>query len=105
MNERAKKKAGLRRPFLLPWCPRRDSNPHDFRRYHLKVVRLPIPPRGPETAARLRRAIETYSGTFGVAGCSPVAAGCSVGTAPGESGWAGASVSVTLSGALRTWTT
>src|SRR5690349_8774742 len=28
------------------WCPRRDSNPHDSRRYHLKVVRLPIPPRG-----------------------------------------------------------
>ena len=28
------------------WCPRRDSNSHAFRRYHLKVVCLPIPPRG-----------------------------------------------------------
>ena len=28
------------------WCPRGDSNPHDLRRYHLKVVRLPIPPPG-----------------------------------------------------------
>src|SRR5690606_34770918 len=28
------------------WCPRGDSNPHDSRRYHLKVVRLPIPPPG-----------------------------------------------------------
>ncbi len=27
------------------WCGRRDSNSHTFRRYHLKVVRLPIPPR------------------------------------------------------------
>src|SRR3546814_7938086 len=28
------------------WCPRGDSNPHDRSRYHLKVVRLPIPPPG-----------------------------------------------------------
>src|SRR5690242_5660728 len=28
------------------WCPRGDSNPHALRRYHLKVVRLPIPPPG-----------------------------------------------------------
>src|SRR5690554_4321656 len=28
------------------WCPRGDSNPHDLSRYHLKVVRLPIPPPG-----------------------------------------------------------
>src|SRR5690606_28041604 len=28
------------------WCPRGDSNPHSSRRYHLKVVRLPIPPPG-----------------------------------------------------------
>src|SRR5690606_19697845 len=28
------------------WCPRGDSNPYDSRRYHLKVVRLPIPPPG-----------------------------------------------------------
>ena len=28
------------------WCPRGDSNPYDLSRYHLKVVRLPIPPPG-----------------------------------------------------------
>src|SRR4249919_3240788 len=28
------------------WCPKGDSNPHDLSRYHLKVVRLPIPPSG-----------------------------------------------------------
>jgi hypothetical protein len=27
------------------WCGRKDSNLHEFPRYHLKVVRLPIPPR------------------------------------------------------------
>ena len=27
------------------WCDREDSNFHASRRYHLKVVRLPIPPR------------------------------------------------------------
>ena len=27
------------------WCRRRDSNSNGFPRYHLKVVRLPIPPR------------------------------------------------------------
>src|SRR5690606_12560267 len=31
---------------LLEWCPRGDSNPYDLSRYHLKVVRLPIPPPG-----------------------------------------------------------
>ena len=31
---------------LQHWCPKGDSNPHDLRRYHLKVVRLPIPPSG-----------------------------------------------------------
>src|SRR5690606_13253119 len=31
---------------VLHWCPRGDSNPYDSRRYHLKVVRLPIPPPG-----------------------------------------------------------
>lgn len=30
----------------LNWCPRGDSNPYDLRRYHLKVVRLPVPPPG-----------------------------------------------------------
>src|SRR4249919_3472609 len=40
--------AGLdrRRLSCCVWCPRGDSNPHDLRRYHLKVVRLPIPPPG-----------------------------------------------------------
>ncbi len=28
------------------WCPRGDSNSHDFRRHPLKMVCLPIPPRG-----------------------------------------------------------
>ncbi len=31
---------------LFHWCPRGDSNPYDLRRYHLKVVRLPVPPPG-----------------------------------------------------------
>ena len=30
---------------LRVWCGREDSNLHALRRYHLKVVRLPIPPR------------------------------------------------------------
>ncbi len=35
------------RPKTRPedWCGREDSNLHEFPRYHLKVVRLPIPPR------------------------------------------------------------
>ena len=47
------KNRAMARFFVVPgdsgmfnWCPRGDSNPHDFRRYHLKVVRLPIPPPG-----------------------------------------------------------
>jgi hypothetical protein len=35
-----------RRGGFLCWCPKEDSNLHDLRRYHLKVVRLPIPPSG-----------------------------------------------------------
>ena len=31
---------------LCKWCPREDSNLHALRRYHLKVVRLPISPPG-----------------------------------------------------------
>src|SRR5580692_10383167 len=30
---------------FMPWCARRDSNPHDFTHCHLKAARLPIPPR------------------------------------------------------------
>src|SRR5690606_6439174 len=40
-------RAGRDRPARrFVWCPRGDSNPHDRSRYHLKVVRLPIPPPG-----------------------------------------------------------
>src|SRR5271165_4629766 len=35
-----------RREFQIEsWCGRRDSNPHDLRRWNLNPVRLPIPPR------------------------------------------------------------
>jgi hypothetical protein len=35
-------------PASLPrWCGRRDLNPHDFHRWNLNPVRLPIPPRPP----------------------------------------------------------
>ena len=37
------------------WCPRGDSNPHDLSRYHLKVVRLPIPPPGQFPRLRAER--------------------------------------------------
>ena len=30
---------------ISSWCGRENSNFHALRRYHLKVVRLPIPPR------------------------------------------------------------
>ena len=40
----------------LPWCARRDSNPHDVTHCHLKAARLPIPPRALGRSARnLRR--------------------------------------------------
>jgi hypothetical protein len=29
---------------LKKWCGQEDSNLHGLPRYHLKVVRLPIPP-------------------------------------------------------------
>ena len=32
--------------FVLYWCPGGDSNSHAIRRYHLKIVCLPIPPPG-----------------------------------------------------------
>src|SRR5690606_32072274 len=28
------------------WCPGRDSNPHSFRHYPLKIACLPVPPPG-----------------------------------------------------------
>ena len=40
------------------WCGRRDSNPHDFRRWNLNPVRLPIPPRPPEKVLRAQLSAE-----------------------------------------------
>ena len=34
--------------FISDWCPGGDSNSHAIRRYHLKIVCLPIPPPGHE---------------------------------------------------------
>ena len=83
------------------WCPREDSNLHGFRRYHLKVVRLPIPPPGlifsvlPVSAFRLGRFRLARAGSppacrsAGVAaGLSPDAAGAAVGcgTSPSAGG-------------------
>ena len=31
---------------FINWCPRPDSNRHDFRHYPLKIACLPIPPLG-----------------------------------------------------------
>ena len=42
-----KRAADLRlRLLLADWCPGGDSNSHAIRRYHLKIVCLPIPPPG-----------------------------------------------------------
>ena len=42
-----KRAANLRLQLLYPyWCPGGDSNSHAIRRYHLKIVCLPIPPPG-----------------------------------------------------------
>jgi hypothetical protein len=39
----------VRRSFVrrapIGWCGRGDLNPHDFHRWNLNPVRLPIPPR------------------------------------------------------------
>src|SRR5258708_29648673 len=37
------------------WCGRGDSNPHDFHRWILSPVRLPVPPRPRWSPARERR--------------------------------------------------
>ena len=41
-----KKAFPLGKALVREWCPGGDSNPHGLPRYHLKVVRLPIPPPG-----------------------------------------------------------
>src|SRR5690606_11925967 len=43
-------------PDASVWCPRGASNPHDLSRYHLKVVRLPIPPPGHVEGCRMHAA-------------------------------------------------
>ena len=48
-----------RRATFAVWCGREDSNLHALRRYHLKVVRLPIPPRPLTIPSRPRNAPET----------------------------------------------
>ena len=37
------------------WCPGGDSNSHAIRRYHLKIVCLPIPPPGHSCSYRAKR--------------------------------------------------
>src|SRR6185369_1988670 len=79
--------------FVLLWCPRGDSNPHTLRRYHLKVVRLPIPPPGlifPNLPAG-----QCFSGSAGFgAGLPPSFA---AGVAAGLSAATGLSVAAGLS--------
>jgi hypothetical protein len=40
-----------RPPFHKFWCVRRDSNPHAFQHYPLKIACLPIPPRTQQLTA------------------------------------------------------
>jgi hypothetical protein len=40
-----------RPPFQILWCVRRDSNPHAFQHYPLKIACLPIPPRTQQLTA------------------------------------------------------
>src|SRR5690349_13726078 len=63
------------KPPLRYWCPRGDSNPHASRRYHLKVVRLPIPP--PGQVCCLYFVEPAGAGTSDFAG-APAAAGTSL---------------------------
>ena len=35
----------FQKKYDTPWCGRGDLNPHDFHRWNLNPVRLPIPPR------------------------------------------------------------
>src|SRR5262249_36759412 len=79
----------------LHWCPREDSNLHACRRYHLKVVRLPIPPPG-------QGFVKSYQFFFG-SGFSPSffsgAAGASVGAGLSEPAAAGAAGTSDFAGA------
>jgi hypothetical protein len=73
------------------WCPRRDSNSHDFRHYHLKVACLPIPPRGQRVRARSLASVSGfvacrhYSGITGAAASSAAAGACCVSIVTGGS--------------------
>src|SRR5690606_15505899 len=77
------------------WCPRGDSNPYDSRRYHLKVVRLPIPPPGLKLSRRLRRAAHCTRYSAGVAAscafscCAGAGTSLAAGAAAGTSEAAG----------------
>src|SRR5690606_7082336 len=53
------------------WCPRGDSNPHSRSRYHLKVVRLPIPP--PGQSIRLKHPRSSAADGFYCSALTPVA--------------------------------
>ena len=46
LNEKSRKK--ILQLLFSNWCPGGDSNSHAIRRYHLKIVCLPIPPPGHE---------------------------------------------------------
>ena len=56
------------------WCPGGDSNPHALRRYHLKVVSLPISPPGHCASKKLGSLGGTYLfySLFSVTPASPV---------------------------------
>ena len=45
-NKRKRAANECLRLLLADWCPGGDSNSHAIRRYHLKIVCLPIPPPG-----------------------------------------------------------
>src|SRR6478736_7767052 len=79
--------------FVLLWCPRGDSNPHTLRRYHLKVVRLPIPP--PGLIFRTLPSGQCFSGSAGFG--ASLAPSLAAGFAAGLSAAAGLSVAAGLS--------
>src|SRR5690606_4334390 len=76
--------SGETRAAWMCWCPRGDSNPYDSRRYHLKVVRLPIPPPG-----QVWTAPACAAAAHCTAYCAGGAASAGDGTAAGTSGAAG----------------
>ena len=44
-TEKERRRLSRTREPRVVWCARQDLNLHAFRHYHLKVARLPIPPR------------------------------------------------------------